>query len=87
MMDYHDMGWGDGWWIVMWVMMATFWIVVVGAAVALFVALTRDRHRDETPERPEDTLARRLAAGDIDEMTYRRLRDEITGGHAPPAPG
>ncbi len=84
MMDYHEMGWSGGWWIVMWVMMATFWIVAIAVAAWLVVALRRDvspRH-----ERPEDTLARRLAAGEIDEATYRRLYDAIHPRPTPLAP-
>ena len=87
MMDYGHMEWDGGWWIAMWILMATFWILLVGGAVALFVALTGDRSRGEPAEQPEDTLARRLASGEIDEPTYHRLSDEIAGRHAPPAPG
>ena len=84
-MDYRDMGWSGGWWIAMWVMMTTFWLVVVAIGLWLVTSLRRDGARGH--ERPEDALAHRLAAGEIDDATYRRLYDEINRRGTPLAPG
>jgi uncharacterized membrane protein len=84
MMGYGDIGWSGGWWVVMWVSMVLFWTFIVVLAAWLFSSLRGPDARDR--ESPENTLARRLASGDIDEATYRRLRDEIRTHHGPLSP-
>jgi len=85
MMGYDGMDWSNGWWIVMWLFMALFWMSVIVFAAWLFTSL-RGTGGDATKATPEDTLAHRLAAGEIDEPTYLRLRDEIRGRHGPLSP-
>ena len=80
------MMWGDysgGWWIVMWSSMAVFWALVIVSAVVLVNSFSRNRASDDAPE---ETLKRRLAAGEIDQEQYRVLSDEIHGRpHRPTA--
>ncbi len=72
-----------GWWIVMWLSMAVFWtLVLVGA----FVLVTSFSNRAQGGDIPEETLKRRLAAGEIDREQYRALSDELHGRpHGPTA--
>ena len=54
-------------WLLMTVGMVAFWGIVIWAGVTL-------ARRDVAPsERPQETLDRRLASGEIDESEYRRL--------------
>jgi putative membrane protein len=65
-----------------WLLMAAIWggvlAVIVWAVLRLF---PRGASRPAGPgdgENAQSVLDRRLAAGDIDEDTYRRLRGELT---------
>lgn len=74
----------EGWWIVMWLSMAVFWALVIVGAVVL--AKTFGANNKTGGDSPDDTLKRRLAAGEIDQEQYRALSDEIHGRpHAPTA--
>lgn len=71
------MHWGDwdamqDWWWVMAIGMTIFWGVVIWAVVRL-VGGRRDR------ESAEDMLRRRLAAGEITDEEYNRLRSTLRG--------
>lgn len=77
---WHGSGWG---WFAMTVLMIAFWGVIVWAVVAL---ARGERPRVSTTD-PETLLARRFAAGEIDEDEYRsrldilrRSRDEHSVG-------
>jgi len=72
---YDDGSWWGGWWIIMSLSMVVFWVLVIAGIVAL-VNYFGKRESEETPEQ---TLARRLAAGEIDQEQYRALRDELRG--------
>jgi uncharacterized membrane protein len=71
------MGAGD------WVLMSVFWVALIGLLVWGFARLIgRDEHvRSEPVERPEETLDRRLARGEIDTATYSALRDTLREAH------
>lgn len=74
MMGY---GWGMG--PAGWIFMGLFWFVVIGAIIWAAVALLPGR-RAAGPagsERPEETLDRRFALGEIDAEQYRQARDEL----------
>ncbi|HYM14473.1 MAG TPA: SHOCT domain-containing protein [Dehalococcoidia bacterium] len=81
-------GWGGGWWIAMWLSMILFWGGLIALAAWLFSGIGRGGARDDRSggEAPEETLARRLAAGEIDQEQYRAVRDELRGRHGPQAP-
>jgi uncharacterized membrane protein len=82
MMDHDAMGWSSGWWIAMWAMMGLFWLFVLAGIALLAVTLRRDHDARPRGESADEILARRLASGDIDDGTYRRLRREIrASGH------
>jgi putative membrane protein len=71
------MHWGDwdamrDWWWVMALGMTVFWILVIWIVVRL-VAGRRD------PESPDNVLRRRLAAGEITDDEYKRLRSTLRG--------
>lgn len=67
-------GWGWGAWTVMMLGSVAFWGLLIWAVVAL------TRGADARPEPktdPQDILAARFAAGDIDEDEYRRRLDGL----------
>jgi putative membrane protein len=69
-------GWGWGAWTVMMLGSVAFWGLLIWAVVALV------RGADAGSERradPEQILAERLAAGEIDEDEYRRRLDALRG--------
>lgn len=72
----HDMS--TGWWVLSAVMMVAFWTAIVWLVVTLVDTRRRDR-----PGR--EILDERLASGDLTVEEYRRLRDEMGDGPAPPA--
>jgi len=84
MWGYHDGGWW-GWWLLMSLSMLAFWALVIVGLVALVNWSGGKREADGgARETPEQTLARRLASGEIDQEQYRALRDELRG--RPPGP-
>jgi len=73
--DHHDMwGWGDGWGIVMFLMMIVFW----GAVAALIVWVIRQADRGRGGEDPLEIAKRRLARGDITEEEFERIRRTLS---------
>ena len=66
------MGWGHGWgwggWLAMTLGSLAFWALVFWAVVTL----VRSDRRKREPAGPEDIVAARFAAGEIDEDEYRR---------------
>lgn len=71
------MHWGEwdtmrDWWWVMAITMTLFWGVVIWAVVRLV------RSRDNGTS-PEETLRLRLAAGEITDDDYQRLRTTLRG--------
>jgi uncharacterized membrane protein len=69
---------GAGGWLLMALLWGSFLAVVVWAVTRLF---PRARSRPGGPDGGESEgglLGRRLAAGEIDEDTYRRLRGKLT---------
>jgi putative membrane protein len=77
------MGWGYGMGAAGWLVMTGLWLMLLLAAVAavmwIFPRESRRTSGGQPPTRgPQETLAERLARGDIDIETYRRLRDELT---------
>ena len=76
-------GYGDGWWVLMWVWMVVFWLLVIAGAVWLVARIQRSA--EAAPE-AEEILKQRLARGEIDVEQYRMLAREIgrSGSRAPP---
>lgn len=70
------MGWAGGWF------MSLFWIAIFVLILAGIWALLR-REKDPRPKggpsdaNAEEILKRRFARGEIDEDTFRRIRDEL----------
>lgn len=79
MMDW-DGGMGGG----AWVLMPIVWVVLIAAVVWAVASLlpARGQGRDDVPERPEETLDRRLVRGEIDTKTYDELRAKIRAARA-----
>jgi putative membrane protein len=79
MMGY---GWGMG--FAGWVFMGLFWVVVIGLVVWAVLALLPSGRGGALPgrETPEEILARRFAAGELDAEQYRRAREELAAARA-----
>jgi putative membrane protein len=80
-------GWCGGMGVGGWLLMGLLWggslAVVVWAVMRLFPRIRSGPGSGERPapggrENPASLLDQRLAAGEIDEDTYRRLRGELT---------
>jgi putative membrane protein len=73
-----DDGGGGWWWVWMAIWGVVFWALVIAGIFALvnWLGSGRNDHRGESPE---ETLRRRLASGEIDEVRYRALLDELNG--------
>ena len=65
------MSWGWGGML----LVALFWIVVLGAAVWLVARLVRGRRGRSAPA--DDIVRERYARGEIDRETYERMRSEL----------
>lgn len=80
MMWWHDGGIGWGGWLVMSVMMVTFWTLLAFGAVALWKMVSRgdrvsgDRAADARSE-AERLLDERFARGEIDVDDYNERRE------------
>ena len=59
-----------------WLVMILFWSAFLGLAVWAIAQLFGPRNV-AVSENARDVLDRRLAAGELDPETYRRLRDEM----------
>jgi putative membrane protein len=69
---------GVGGWLLMAAIWGGFLAVIVWAVLRLFPRGTSRPVGPPDRENAASVLDRRLAAGDIDEETYRRLRGELT---------
>ncbi len=71
-----DGGWhmGDGWWIVMPIMMVIFWGGVIAVAVWGIRQFTGDRRRDGSAL---DIARERLARGEITKEEFDRIRGDL----------
>ena len=67
-------GYGDGWWVVMWVWMAAFWLLVLAGVVWLAWRLSQPTRSGPSPD---EILKQRLARGEIDAGQYRALQQEL----------
>ena len=80
MMGWYQDDMGGGGWLIMLLVMLTFWGLVVWGVVALFRDTrsdnTRPAHRD-----PLDILGERYARGEIDETEYRARADVLRAAH------
>lgn len=74
MMDWYG-GMGAGGWILTMLVWVVLIALIVWVAVRLFP--TRGTQAEETIERPEELLDRRLARGEIDPDTYDKLREKL----------
>jgi putative membrane protein len=84
MMYWYGSGMGGWGYALMAVSMLLFWVLIVGAVVALVRYLTAgraDRATPTTQNAPEGILAERFARGEIDEEEYRHQMAVIR--HAP----
>ena len=76
------MGWyGDGWWVLMWIWMAAFWLLVISGAVWL---VGRTQQPRDGATAADEILKQRLARGEIDVEQYRVLVRELASGRASP---
>ena len=66
-------GWGWGGWFLGSLMMIAVWAVIIWA----FLTYVRGAERRPPAGDAEDVLARRLAAGEIDEAEYRRTLETV----------
>jgi putative membrane protein len=72
---WHGSGWGS---LAMAFLMLAFWGTVIWAVVAV----TRGESSRSAATEPETVLARRFAAGEIDEGEYRARLDVLRGSPA-----
>lgn len=73
---YGDLGWLG--WTLSVLSMVAFWGLVFWAVSAL-VRPGGNAGRNEEPSSPEQVLARRFAAGEIDEEAFQRSREVLAG--------
>ena len=52
-------------------------LVIIGLVVYFTVRLFRKPTTENGPSTPEDILKRRFARGEIDEPTYKAMKDEL----------
>lgn len=78
------MDWGGNMSAAGWLLMTVFWVALLGTIIWAVVALSPSRRdgSERWPERPEDVLDRRLAAGEIDSATYDELRAKLRAARA-----
>lgn len=75
-------GYGDGWWVLMWVWMAAFWLLILGGGAW---SVWRVQQPRSEPSGAHEILKQRLARGEIDVEQYRALARELgPGGGASP---
>jgi len=72
-------GWDNGWWILMWLWMAVFWLLVIGGIAWAVTRAGMGAGRGSASSARE-VLDRRLASGEIGVEEYRRLKTEVGGG-------
>jgi len=73
-------GWSGGMSAGGWLLMALLWGSFLGVVVWAVIRLFPGGHsRPSSGDSAAGVLDRRLAAGEIDEDTYRRLRGELAG--------
>lgn len=82
------MMWGwQGWswwiWLLMILSMVAFWGLAISAIVLIFRGLGGGRRRPDRAD-PEQTLAERFAAGEIDEEEYHRRLETLRSAHSRP---
>jgi plastocyanin len=75
---------GDGWWFLMWIWMAAFWLLILIGCGAFFWNMQQPRHESS---RTGDILKQRLARGEIDVEQYRALGAELGSGGVSPVRG
>ncbi len=79
-MGWHMDDWNSGSWLVMTATMVAFFALVVCVA---FLVIRASRTPEVHAPGPEQILAGRLAAGEIDEDEYRRRVDALRGATQP----
>lgn len=60
-----------------WLVMLLFWGAFLGLAVWAVTRMFTPAGSSQTSDDPMEELERRLAAGELDLDTYRRIRDEL----------
>jgi uncharacterized membrane protein len=70
-------GWGAGGLL----LMIGFWLLLIGVVLWAITRLFPRSDQRDLPE-PDEELDHRLAAGDVDPTTYRRLRAELVDARA-----
>jgi len=77
-------GWDGSMGVTGWLLMTVFWVALIAAVVWAVANLVPSRRDGSTvlPERPEDVLDRRLAAGEIDAAAYDELRSKLRAARA-----
>ena len=82
-MHWWNGGWDWGWGLVMLALSVGFWAFVIWA-VLMLVRVNRPTGTREPEADPERILARRFAAGGIDEDEYRQRLEVLRGAPAGP---
>ena len=77
-------GWDGGMGVTGWLLMTVFWVALIAGIVWAVGNLSPSRRDGSTvaPERPEEILDRRLAAGEIDSAAYDELRSKLRAASA-----
>jgi putative membrane protein len=77
-------GWDGSMGVAGWLLMTVFWVALIAAIVWAVANLSPSRRDSSTvmPERPEEILDRRLAAGEIDAAAYEDLRSKLRAAHS-----
>lgn len=70
-----DMMMGMGWWGIL--LMALFWILVLGGVGWLIYRLVGSRGTSASQSSPDEILRERYARGEIDGETYHRMREDL----------
>ena len=77
-------GWDGDMGVTGWLLMTVFWVALIAGIVWAVGNLFPSRRGGSTvaPERPEEILDRRLAAGEIDTAAYEELRSKLRAARA-----
>ncbi len=73
-------GWSWWGWLLMTLSMVAFWGLIIWGIVAIFRGSGGNWRRPDRPD-PEQILAERFAAGEIDEEEYHRRLETLRSAH------
>lgn len=71
----HMGDWGDGWWVLMLIMMVVFWAAIIALVIWGVRSIAGSRDQGRTPL---DIAKERLAKGEISEEEFERIKRQLS---------